>query len=108
MEPSAINCAQEVHDILSDTAELCFDEKRLPNLNVVIKDVVDELLDIHLAKVKEGINEYIQIQVGMIKSSDKKFAALLAKGSDATEEHEANDFNLKGKLSLSLYITFLQ
>ncbi|XP_021950260.1 dynamin-1-like protein [Folsomia candida] len=77
MASPAIHCAQEVHDLLSLTANKCFEDPRLKYLNRMIKGVVDDLLDDQLKHTITGINEYIKLQTGMIFSSDEVFVRLL-------------------------------
>lgn len=77
MQGPAVKCAGKVYDLLLATAEQCLENGKLKPLNKRILAVLEHLVHAQLKICEKRIQEYIEIQTGMIYSSDKDFVDLL-------------------------------
>jgi NMD protein affecting ribosome stability and mRNA decay len=77
MEKPSIKLAEEVSFTLCRMAEQSLKKNRFDRLDKVISSAVKRVLDLQLKVTKNAIKEHLEIEQGMIFSSDDKFQKLL-------------------------------
>jgi hypothetical protein len=77
MQTPSIKLAQEVNFTLCRIVEQSLKNNRFDRLNKVISSAAKRVLDSQLKVVKNAIKEHLEIEAGMIFSSDINFQKLL-------------------------------
>jgi hypothetical protein len=77
MQTPSIKLAQEVNLILCRMAEQSLKKNRFDRLDKVMSSAVKRVLDSQFKVTRNAIKEHLEIEQGMIFSSDDKFQKLL-------------------------------